>query len=263
MDAKKHQWLPWGILLGALAMDDALAETPWVNWQSGNVQYLRGWNYNTDPHTNFFTDGGDEHDVITIEYFNDWRYGDNFIFADITAPTDQGTEVYGELSPRLSAGKISGLDLGLGPIKDVLLAGNMELGKNNRAFLLGPGLALNLPGFTYADLNLYARKSERDFIKRDTNWGWQVTFDWLVPLPIGRFQFLTEGFIDYAFGEGGGAAPKRDNIIAAPRLLLDVGALWGKANVVQAGVEYQYWHHQYGVSGQHESVPQLMAKWMF
>ena len=261
---KKRHWLPpWGALLGALTIPDAPAAEPWINQHSGNIQYLHGWSYNTDPHSNHFTDGGDEHDVVTVEYFQDWRFGDNFVFADLIAPSDQGTEVYGELSPRLSLGKISGLQLGLGPIKDVLLAGNVELGRNNHAWLLGPGFALDLPGFSYADVNVYARKSARDFIKNDTNWGWQVTFDWLVPLAIGRFHFLSEGFIDYAFGEGGGDAPKRDNIIAAPRLLLDVGALWGWANRLQAGVEYQYWHHQYGSSGQHESVPQLMAKWVF
>ena len=69
-----------------------------------------------------------------------------------------------------------------------------------------------------------------------------------------------EGFFDYAWGED----PLEDNIITAPRLLVDVGGLagWGE-NQLQVGVEYQIWRNKFGIDGMDEDVPQAMVKWIW
>ncbi|MFP5413549.1 MAG: hypothetical protein ACLGG1_00835 [Gammaproteobacteria bacterium] len=79
-----------------------------------NIQYLHGTSYaDFDPSGGF--SHTDEASIITIEHFNAWKYGDNFIFVDITNPDREGDafgttseadgSFYAEISPRLSIGK--------------------------------------------------------------------------------------------------------------------------------------------------------------
>lgn len=227
-----------------------------ADWSSTNVQYLYGTNYAD-------TFGIDDKDkvVFTFEHANGWKYGDNFFFLDVSNPGNKGTTYYAEFSPRLSFGKISGNSMAFGIVKDVLLSGTWEMGQGLRAYLLGVGLALDLPHFAFADFNLYWRQSERDFIATDTNAGAQITIDWLVPFKVGAMKLAFEGFVDYAFGEDGGNAPKEDNLIAGPRLLVDVGDMWGTPGQLQMGVEYQIWSNKFGIKGVDEDVAQLMVKW--
>lgn len=241
-------------LVGLAAGDNAQA----VEWSSTNIQFLHGTDYADD----FGIDDRSK-TIMTIEHANGWKYGDNFLFVDISNPDAAGTSFYGEFSPRLSFGKISGRDLSFGIVKDVLLSGTWEMGEDLRSYLLGIGLALDLPGFAFADFNLYSRKSERDFVDKDTDNGAQITIDWLYPFSIGSTKWAFEGFLDYAWGEDGGSAPKKDNLLTAPRLLIDVGDFWGEPGHFQAGVEYQIWRNKFGIDGVDEDVAQLMVKWIF
>jgi nucleoside-specific outer membrane channel protein Tsx len=82
---------------------------------------------------------------------------------------------------------------------------------------------------------------------------------WLSPFNIGNLSFAFEGFFDYAFDMD----HVEDNIITAPRLMMDLGKLWGAPDMLQVGVEYQIWRNKYGIDGIDEDVPQLMVKWIW
>ena len=227
------------------------------DWSTTNVQLLHGTKYADD-----FGIDTPEKTVFTFEHANGWKYGDNFFFVDVSNPTTKGTAYYSEFSPRLSFGKIfTGKELSFGPVKDVLLAGTWEMGDGLHAYLGGIGFALNIPKFAFFDLNLYARRSQRDFVAVQTDSGAQVTIDWLLPFEVVGVKFAFEGFADYAWGEKGGSATKADNLITAPRLLVDVGHFWGAGGKLQAGIEYQIWHNKFGIDGVNERVPQVMVKW--
>lgn len=227
-----------------------------VDWSSTNIQLLHGATYADD-----FGIDDRKKTVFTFEHANGWKYGDNFFFLDVSNPEAEGTSYYAEFSPRLSLGKMSGKDFKFGIVKDVLVAGTWEMGEDLRAYLLGAGLALDLPHFAFADINLYWRKSERDFVAQNTDAGAQITIDWLAPFNIGSVKFAFEGFADYAWGEEGGSSPKADNLITAPRLLVDIGDFWGAPGQLQMGVEYQIWRNKFGIDGVDENVPQIMLKW--
>ena len=169
-------------------------------------------------------------------------------------PTATGTAYYAEFSPRFSIGKIAGKDLSAGIIKDVMIAMTWEMGDGLHAIFYGVGLPLDLPGFAFADANFYARDSTHDTFG-DSQSGYQLTLDWLYPFSVGSAKFAFEGFFDYAFGEDGGVNPKKDNIITAPRLLVEIGG------GVQLGVEYQIWRNKFGIDGVDEDVAQVMLKW--
>ena len=232
-------WFP--VLLLAAAVPVAQA----ADWNSTDVQLLHGASYEL----------GDSHrGIMTLEHADGWAYGDNFFFFDVTDPDSAGTGIYGEFSPRLSLGKLSGRDLGFGPVKDVLLAGQINNGTNFRAYLYGAGLDLKLPGFAFFQLNVYAR----DDIGLPGK-TWQITPVWLFPFALGGAKLSIGGFMDYAGAEGG----RRPNLLFVPQLLLDLGALWDVPGRLQAGVEYSWWKNKFGLPGVTEKVAQPMVKWTF
>ncbi len=238
------------LVLSLLASASATSKA--ADWSTTNVQLLYGDGYEL---------GDNSMAIMTVEHANGWKYGDNFFFLDVSNPASEGTSHFAEFSPRLSLGKLSGKDMSFGIVKDVLAAGTLEMGDAVRAYLFGIGLALDLPGFAFADINLYYRESERDWLLEQSDAGAQITIDWLLPIQLGGQKLAFEGFADYAWGEKGGSAPKADNLVAGPRLLIDIGNWFGAPGTLQAGVEYQIWRSKFGVKGVDEDIPQAMIKW--
>ncbi len=221
-----------------------------ARWSSTNLQYHYGTDYEL---------GDEERTLITLEHASGWKYGDNFFFVDITNPDRTGTLTqtswYGEISPRLSFGKMTGKDLSAGIIQDVLLTSTMEMGEGFHTYLYGVAVDLKLPKFNFFQINWYVRNE----VTFGTDLGQQITLAWGMPFEIGKAKFSFEGFFDYAWDVG----PSEDNIVTQPRLLLDVGSLFDSPGVFQAGIEYQIWKNKFGIDGVDESFPELMVKWIF
>jgi len=197
--------------------------------------------------------------VMTIEHVNEWRYGDNFLFVDVTNPArsddDFATGYYGEFSPRLSLGKISGKGTGTGLLKDVLVTTTAEIGQGFRNYLYGVAVDLNLPGTPVFQINYYAR---HEVSNPAADMGSQVTLVWIKPFAIGDLSFSFEGFYDYAWGMD----HVEDNIITA-RLLMHLGKLWDHPGELMGGIEYQIWRNKYGIDDIDEDVVQAMVKWVW
>jgi len=225
-----------------------------AEWSSSNVQLLHGTNYQV---------GEAERNIMTFEHSNKWSHGDNYFFVDITEPNGKGTTHYAEFAPRLSVSKLSGWSASLGMIEDTYIAASFEMGEGLHAHLFGIGASLALPGFSYANANFLLRESHRDWVTKDTDAGWQLTLTWGLPFTLSKSKWQFEGFLDYAFSEDGGSSPKADNIITAPRLLLDAGDLWSAPDHLFVGIEYQVWRNKFGVDGVDENVAQMMIKWVF
>ena len=225
-----------------------------ADWSSSNIQLLHGTDYQL---------GEEKRTILTFEHSNRWGYGDNYFFVDITEPNGKGTTHYAEFSPRLSVSKLSGWDASHGIIKDTYVAASLEMGDGLHGHLIGLGTSLALPGFNYANANIMRRETHRDWVTKDTDAGWQLTLNWGLTFMLSKSKWQFEGFLDYAFSEDGGSHPKADNMITAPRLLLDTGHLWEAPNYLFTGIEYQIWRNKFGVDGVNENVSQLMVKWVF
>lgn len=217
-------------------------------WNQTNVQFLWGGQFK-NPYAH--TEGTQS--TITVEHANAWKYGDNFLFFDVTDSEKDKTGIYGEISPRLSLGKITGRDLSAPFVKDVLLASTVEVGQGFRNYLYGVGLSLNLPKFNFADLNVYVRNDPKQ-----PGSTYQVTPCWQLPFTVGKADMIFEGFTDIAGSEGNLGF----NIDAQPRLLLDLGKFWDAPGSVYFGTEVIYWHNKYGVKGVNEFAPQAMVKFV-
>lgn len=241
-------FLALSLFLLSLLPQAHAGEQGFIQWQTSNLQLLRGSDYElSDP------DGT----IITFEYANQWSHGDFFMFVDATRFSDGEKDAYGEISPRFSLGKIAAADLSSGIIQDWYLATTIEMGEAGlRTYLAGIGIDLALPGFSFANANLYLRHNPD--LDDDT---WQITLAWQYPFSIDQTKLVTEGFADIT----GDADPGfENNHYIAPRLLVDVSKLVNlKPENLWLGVEYSYWTNKYGVDGVNERAIQAQLKWVF
>lgn len=107
-------------------------------WHNESLTYLYGKNFKINPPIQ---------QTFTLEHASGWTWGDLFIFFDQInyngkedASNGKNT-YYGEITPRLSFGKLTGADLSFGPVKDVLLAGTYEFGEGDTEAYLKIGRA--------------------------------------------------------------------------------------------------------------------------
>jgi nucleoside-specific outer membrane channel protein Tsx len=212
--------------------------------QSTNIQILYGNNFELGP---------ESRTIITIEHANSFKYGDNYFMLDYT--TDQNAH-YGEWVPRLSLSKMTGKKVGFGPIKDILLAGTVEIptGIESR-HAAGIGLAWDIPGFQFVNTNFFVRSDPRF----DGNAGLLV-LNWGTTWHMGKTPVRFEGYCD--FQEAEGARGSWTNCV--PRLLFDVGSFGGKdkENKFFLGFEFQHWSDKFGAGISDENVLQLNFKIM-
>nr|WP_010133692.1 outer membrane protein OmpK [Microbulbifer agarilyticus] len=214
-------------------------------WSDNSLTALHGKNY--EVNYGLSTDDSTRN-VLTFEHVSGHTWGDLFMFGDYLKSTDGSAELYGEISPRLSLGKL-GNDVAFGPVKDVLLAGQLELGNTDdpdnllvtgERFvnkLAGVGFDLDAPGFAYLQANLYHRNNE----KRADNE--QLTLAWGLPFTVGSESFLYDGFIDWA-------SASRDvhaSMNFTSQLKWDIGARSGNPKKLYAGVEYVHWNDKFGI----------------
>lgn len=220
-----------------LASTPAIAEeTSPLLWMDNSVSVLTGAGFEV-PGNNIST--------LTLEHASGWTWGDVFAFFDYLDYHDNaftGSSWYGEISPRLSLGKVAGLKFREGSlIRDILISTTWERGKNGvEGLLLGGAIDLNLPGFSYFNVNAYARK--------DTGLGagfddMQWTIAWSRPFQVGEQAFVVEGFMDYVVGWG----PQETAFHFVPQIKWDLGATWGKPGSVWLGTEIDIWKNQFGI----------------
>lgn len=223
-------------------------------WQSTSMSLLYG---TKNQAINFGTMEAEEVDktIITMEHASGWKYGDNFFFFDLSQPFDTNSGIYGEWHPRLSASKITGQSVGMGFIKDVLLATEINMDTGWRAYMYGLGFDLDIPHFKFFSINFFIRD---DMTINDSS-TWQISPSWNIPFSLGGARFEFGGFLDYSGAQGQGEG----QILTSPQLLLDVSNFAGKPGNFFAGIEYQYWQNKKGVEGVDENYVQFMTKWFF
>ena len=210
-----------------------------LQWQNNSLTYLYGDNFKVNP---------EKQQTLTFEHVSGWSFGDVFFFVDtINFPDAEGddTTYYGEFSPRLSFGKLTGADLKAGPVTDVLLAATYEFGDGDiKNYLIGPGFDLAIPGFDYFQVNIYRRHTDSG-AKGDDEGLWQITPVWSYTLPVGNSELVIDGYVDWV---GGNEERYRNNLHFNPQIKYNLGkALNLSAKQLYVGVEYDYWKNKYGI----------------
>ena len=173
--------------------------SPLFAFSTTNIEYLYG---NFDGISGFDTKGGKS--TITVENFSSFAYGDFFGFIDITRANDRfktvdkKSDIYFELSPRVSFSKVLAKELSFLFVKDVFLAGqyNRQVHKfdDYHAQLYGAGFDLNVKGFDVFGLNFY---------KKEQNFGgqtYQLSANYISEHIFGT-PLLVDGFLDWTTGD--------------------------------------------------------------
>ncbi len=155
-----------------------------------NLQYLYG---DFEGPTFLDTPEGAKH-TVTLEHYRTFAYGDVFAFVDYVYTekgvrfTEKKNDLYGELSPRLSLNKVTGIPTSSGIAKEVFAAFQHNRGDGYRAWLYGAGCDLNVPGFSVFGLNLYRKHqnmgehtyqlSANYYAALGSGWHFEGYFDW-------------------------------------------------------------------------------------
>lgn len=254
------------LLAAALAPASARAD-----FATTNIQGLVGWNFH-DPSVGSDVTGG-EMSTITVNHFDDWKYGDNFFFVDMMQGdfTDGvKSHLYGEYHPRLFLNRVLGKkEPALGILQDWGLAGEVNLGNGFQAYMGGLGLQFVAPKFWVLGLNVYYRYAEFQLpspvgpVSYDHTW--QVSPFWTIPFSIGKVPFLFTGFLD-ADGIKNPDNTQGWELMTQPELLVDLLALTGgPKGKLYVGVEW-YLHYatsnkDLGAPNDLVSSPQAMIQW--
>ena len=226
--------------------------------------------------------------ILTFQHASGWKYGDNFFFFDYLnygqtdvdkARGDQGgTELYGEWYSNFSLGKITEKDLSFFIVKDIGLIAGFNFAPEVETFYYLPGvrLALDLPGFAFANLDLtaYIQDSPSETAtgaRIDEDNSFMVDFNWAYPFTLGSTQWSIEGHIEYIDGVDtkvkipgvGTVNGERESwILAQPQVRLDLGNVLGMSDKqLFAGIEYQYWQNKLGDKQTDENIVQLLLVW--
>ena len=255
-------------VLAAAASLSLLTQTGFAaDWSDTEVQILHG---------NEYHDNGNDTDIsktlVTIQHASGYEYGRNFFFVDTYksgSNDENSTEIYGEFYSTLSMGKTAGFKTEPGSlIKDLGLTAGINYGTKNSSFrpnpsvlLLGPTIHLNVPGFTFFNVDVLAYRDSGNYRSNgggklcgETATTYQVTPAWKLPFSLGSESFSFEGFVDF-IGSHGTCATQ---LLAQPQLRWDVGQHFTKPNRVYLGFEYQYWNNKFGIQDRKDNLIQMM-----
>lgn len=208
-----------------------------------NLQYLYG---DFEGPTFLDTLNGAKH-TATIEHYRTFMYGDMFAFVDYVY-TDDGlqftgkkNDLYGEISPRISLDKVSGVSTSAGILKETYASFQYNRSDTYHAWLYGIGCDLSIPGFSVFGVNLY-RKHQNLGIHT-----YQLSANYYAPLGSG-WHF--EGYFDWT---------TRD-FLSQNQLLFNLsphlGITYGNLEI---GTEWHYYHEN--VHRTDNDVFQAMVKY--
>lgn len=256
--------------LSVLAATTLSLSSPGVlaaDWSDTEVQVLHGTKYH---------DNGNDTDItktlVTIQHVSGHEFGRNFFFVDTYKSNhkdENSTEIYGEFYSTLSLGKTAGLKLAPDSlIKDLGLTAGINYGTKNstlrpnpNVLLLGPTIDLNIPGFTFFNVDILAYRDSGAFrsdgggkLCGKTATSYQITPAWKLPFTLGSESFSFEGFVDF-IGSHGTCATQ---VLAQPQLRWDIGRHFTKPDRVYLGFEYQYWHNKFGIQNRKDNLIQMM-----
>jgi len=234
-----------------------LAEQSYSNW---DLQLLYGWH---------FREPGKQDSIgkttITLENSTAWTWGSSYFFVDFArsnAKGDNATDVYAEFYPSASLSKLLATNLSVGPLRDSsatmgVNAGTSSTGAVPLIYLPGLTFDFKIPGFKFFSLGTYAYIDQgriHGASNGSNSTTYQVTPSWSLPFRLGPAKLLFDGFVDFVGSHGQCAS----QVVAQPAIRLDLGSLWSKPGRFYAGIEWQYWHNKFGISGLKESTPQIV-----
>ena len=208
--------------------------------------------------------------VFTFENTAAGTWWSSYLFVDVLRSWSDADanakEVYGEWYPSMSLRKVAGKKPLDGIIRDLSLTVGLNTGTRSTGpspFVVLPGVTtdLNVRGFTFISVGTFAYIDRGQFQGQPTGCRgttYQVTPSWSLPFSVGNAQLRLDGFADFI----GKHADCEFQVLSQPQLKVDLSRLWDKPGRLYVGVEWDYWHNKYGISGLRDSVFLPMLVWV-
>jgi nucleoside-specific outer membrane channel protein Tsx len=235
-------------------------------FSASDVQLLYGWDFKEPGLSESVPKN-----VVTFENTSGWSWGSSYLFVDVARSWSDADanakEVYGEWYPSVSLRKLSGRGASAGFVRDVSFTMGLNSGVRSTGpapFVVLPGITVDLrmPGFKFLSVGVFAYVDRGKFEGQPTGCHattYQVTPSWSLPFKVGGAGFSFDGFVDFI----GSHADCEAMVISQPQLKLDLSGLWHKPGRVFLGVEFDYWHNKYGISGLTDEVFLPVVVWTF
>lgn len=229
--------------------------------------------------------------IVNVGNFDAWDYGTNFFNVDalLSNPNEAAynssggsTEFYAVYRAQLSPDKIFGLNTRFGPISAInfeiggdLESENTQFAPNKKLFVVGPNFHFDLgAGFLNIGVHFSKEWNHNGFCANGcAEPGGPVSFS---PAPEAEFVWLYNlkgftglpltfnGFMNIVGpkGKDGFGGQTYTEILAEPRLSLDVGTLAGwKPHRPDVYLSMELWEHKFGASdktaGAEEVTPEI------
>ena len=198
-----------------------------------------------------FAGGGRaKHLIATGQHAHGWKYGDN--------------DLYGEWYSNFSLSKIAGRKIGGGPVADIGLVLGINRAHDAKVvkYLPGVRLALDLPGFAFANLDITAYIDDSKGVAsggapRESD-SFMVDLSFARPFTLGEQDFSIEGHIEYIGSRKNRFGDKVEGwLLAQPQLR------WRVTERLWMGIEYQYWMNKLGDGATDENTVQALLVWQF
>ncbi len=229
-------------------------------WTDNEAHLLYGTGFKEPASTKELSRG-----ILTFQHIDGYIYGRNYLFIDtilIQAGDSDFTKLYGEGYTYFSLNKLAGLKVSDGIIKDLSLAGGINIGSESDGskplvYLYGISMELSLPQFAFFSIDILMNDAREPESGKGVSW--QITPVWVIPFEIRDIKFSFEGFFDIITSK---EDRTKQTVLAQPQLRWDAGRHFNlKDKKLFVGVEYQYWDNKYGIEGLDESFPQVMVVW--
>jgi len=222
--------------------------------------------------------GAVDEKALNISYANAYTLGSNFVSLDLEnfghqdpanivgfkgqKATSDSMEFYGVFRTTLSGNALTNSKkFAIGPFSDIgfemgfdLCTQNDQFASYKRMIVAGPQFSIAMPkGFWNISLHIskewnsdaYAPQGSTNFDAAP-----ELETAWLYPFNVGSVPVKFTGFMNVIGPKGKGypgASATGTEILAHPKLMVDVGALMGsKPGQFDAGVGYEYWYNKFG-----------------
>jgi len=219
-------------------------------------------------------DGTIKKDILQLNHVSGWTYGTNFFNVDMLM-SDKGdpaangksgaNEVYVVYRTALSLGKLTGKNLGFGPVRDVSFTAGFDFNAKDNAFaskkrflVFGPTLNFKA-GSGFFDLGLWGchEQNYNGIVGKSVDFKttYLISAAWGLPFQVGTVGAEFKGYANYvgAKGKDGFGAETRPETLANLSLLVDISPVFGTKKKVYAGLGFEYWNNKFG--GQNSDAP--------
>lgn len=222
--------------------------------------------------------------IPTLSYLNSNRTGIHFAslegrFSDREDPakntTDGAAEYLFNYRWQLPAGRVLDRPLAFGPVRDLGVLAGIDLTHKNtlfaprkRAWMLGPVVKLDVPGYLDIGLLYYKERNHKGIPgtprpETEFDGTWLLNITWGIPFQAGPLPAVFQGLFNRLGDKGDdfNYRPTAGETLLRTAVLFDIGqglGLGGKR--LMAGLGYEWWKNKYGTPagiGTHTRTPTL------